>query len=191
MIPTRAALYVLGTLALAAPAAYGYGAYRRRAASAASAGRGWASEPDVTLSSWAEMALDAVRAELPAGAEWDLLVTSGTRSAAEQAAAMKWRIDRHGVEATASLYGDKETALAVCKLIAAGDMSGAAALLERSPLSAHQKEKAADISYTRYGSGAEIPADKREARRTEIVRAAGRAAIPVAEKEKDVIHLGD
>ena len=191
MIPTRAALYVLGALALAAPAAYGYGAYRRRAASAtASTGRGWVVEPDVVLSDWAIMALDATRMELPLGPEYDLLVTSGTRTATEQALAMQWRINRHGVANTVSLYRDRATAQKVCDLIVAGDMAGAATVLEETPLSAHQYKQAVDISYTRYATGAEIPEDKRESRRTEIGSAAGRAGISFNTSEKDVIHLG-
>lgn len=186
MIPIRSALYLTGALGIASGAAYAW----HRSRQTVRVGRGWVAEPDVTLSDWAIMALDATRMELPTGAEWDLLVTSGTRTAAEQAAAMKWRIDRHGVEATVALYGDKTTARKVCELIAAGDMAGAAVVLEAKPLSAHQKEKAADISYTRYGSGAEIPEDKREARRTEIGAAAGRAGISFNTSEKDVIHLG-
>lgn len=179
----------LGAAGIAA--LYSAGARARAArASGPSVGRGWTKESDVTLNAGLESMLDAVRAELPPFAAWDLLVTSGVRSAAEQASAMKWRLDNGSTpEQVINLYADKTTSRAVVDLIVAGDMASAAAYLDAHPLSDHQRGGSVDVSFTRYGSGASIPKADREAHASEVRAAAGRAGYPVV-KETSVVHIG-
>ena len=146
------------------------------------AGVGWLTEPDVVLTEWITDTADQLSAALAAdgGPALTLLITSGKRSALAQAQAIRWRID-HGDDQAAleKLYRAHAGVIReIYPLLIAGDLEAAAEVLERDPISAHQRGEAADLHR---------PDDPAEGAR---IKAAGAAADVRVLDEGNVLHLG-
>lgn len=146
------------------------------------AGVGWLTETDVVLTDWIVDAADRISAALASdgGPALTLLITSGKRSARAQAQAIRWRMD-HGDDLAAleKLYRSHVDVIrAVYPLLSSGDIDGAAAILEREPISAHQRGEAADLHRSD---------DPSEVAR---IKAAGAAAGVRVLDEGNVLHLG-
>ena len=145
-------------------------------------GVGWLTEPDVILTEWITDTADRLSAALAAdgGPALTLLITSGKRSALDQAEAIRWRID-HGDDQAAleKLYRAHAGVIReIYPLLASGDLEAAAEVLEREPISAHQRGEAADLH--RSDDAAEV---------ARIKAAGAKAGIRVLD-EGNVLHLG-
>lgn len=150
--------------------------------SAGAAGVGWLTEPDVILTEWIADTADRLSAALASdgGPSLTLLITSGKRSAASQAAAMRSLITRQGYDMPKmqGLYRSSADLVArLYPLLAAGDLDAAAAILEEEPISSHQRGEAADVHRD---------SDAMAAR----VAAAGKAAGVRVLDEGHVLHIG-
>ncbi len=145
-----------------------------------SASHRWEALDGVTVPSSLAAHLDDVAEGLGSG----FVVTSGYRSAEDQADAMLDLLASYGdPESAAAVYVDEATAYEVLSLLAAGDRDGAIAILDASPLSAHQTGRAADVSKWRQTSAGEGPPDEDE------LRAAVEAAGGELVVERHVYHL--
>ena len=144
-------------------------------------GVGWVAEEDVILTSWITDAADRLAAALASDGQESitLLLTSGKRTARSQAAAIKYLMGRgRDLAALESLYrAHADVIREIYPLLVAGDLDGAAAVLEEQPVSAHQRGEAADIRRT----------DDAQAAR--VMAAASAAGLRVLD-EGDVLHLG-
>ena len=109
------------------------------------------------------------------------VVTSGYRSAQDQAEAMAWS---RGLDYLLGLYADDATAEGAWDAYQAGGLDGAAEYLEQHPLSAHQGGDAADLSYWRTApDGSTLDVDR-------MVNAAASIGASTV-RESDHLHVED
>ncbi len=150
----------------------------RRSSSTAS--RRWEALDGVSIPDDLADRLDRLAEALGGG----FVVTSGYRDAEAQADAMADLLAAYGDPASAAaVYVDESTAYEVLSLLAAGQRDEAVAILDASPLSAHQTGRAADISQWRQTSAGEGPPS------WEDLDAAASSVGAEAVKETHVYHV--